>query len=478
MMRPLEIMLLAMGFSILGCSLAGRPVVTLVRVLSAVILLLLTLHVVIEGVRWQMVPCYIVTCCLLLAFFWPQVTPRRWVALSGMGLLAAAVAAGSLVPVFDLPKPTGAYPPGTVTLHLVDCSREETASPRLSEHRELMIQIWYPAARTGPREAYRTRAETSVLKGHLALVRTHAAAGVPVAAVPGRYPVVIFSPSWRGQRHQNIVQAEELASHGFLVVGIDHPYATDATVFPDGRIARTTLGEAPDFSSDPGLDAFLRTAGSQLQIRTLDVRFVLDELEKLDRSDATGLLTGRIDTSRMGIFGHSFGGAVAAEVCRTDTRMKAGVNLDGYIFGEPTRTAIGKPFMVLLDDSPTISQGMIDAAKGKEHRELAFTAENMNAMRQAVSAKESYLVSVRGTRHMNFCDSSLYSPLRQITHAGTIPAERGMEIINRCLLSFFDKHLKEQVKPSLGDIAARYPEVVLERLGTANADVTAGKKPW
>src|SRR5262249_43974891 len=210
-------------------------------------------------------------------------------------------------------------------------------------------QVWYPAEWAGPGRPYRTPAETEFKKRHLALVKTNAATGVPVASAQARYPVVIFSPAWTGRRNQNTVQAEELASHGFVVVGIDHPYGTDLTIFPDGRMARTTLGDFLDCATDETVQESVRTAEAQLRIRAADVCFVLDELERLDRSDLQDILTGRLDTSRVGIFGHSFGGAVAAEVCLIDARFQAGINLDGLIFGEPTRQRIGKPFLFLCD---------------------------------------------------------------------------------------------------------------------------------
>ena len=185
----------------------------------------------------------------------------------------------------------------------------------------------------------------SLLKQHLALAQTHATPGVPIAGRPSRFPLLLFAPSWTGRRNQNTVQAEELASHGFIVVGIDHPYCTDLTIFPDGRRAHSTLPEFMDWSSDETVAACVRDANAQLSLRTADARFVLDEIERLNRNDPDGLFTGRLDTERVGIFGHSFGGAVAAEACRTDARFKAGANYDGLLFGDVLEQGIGKPFL-------------------------------------------------------------------------------------------------------------------------------------
>ena len=268
-MRPFEIFLCLANVPLLVWCLSGRPLPRWSRVLPAVALLLMVLQVVVEGARWHIGPAYVVTIYLFLTCSWPRtvfVLPR-WIALCAIGMLAGAAVLGTVLPVFELPKPTGAYPIGTVTVHLIDRSREETHGQRHGEYRELMIQIWYPAAWSGPGQAYRTRAEVELKKEHLTLVRTHAATGVPVAHAQSRYPVVIFSPAWTGPRNQNTVQAEELASHGFVVVGIDHPYGTWLTVFPDGRVARSTLDACLDYSSDEALAASIRNTESELRIR-------------------------------------------------------------------------------------------------------------------------------------------------------------------------------------------------------------------
>ncbi len=442
----------------------------------------MVLQIAVEGARWPLGPAYLATAWLFLACVWPRAllpTAGRWTAVCGIGLLAAAAVAGTVLPVFQLPQPTGAFPIGTVTLHLIDSARQETQSRRPGEHRELMIQIWYPAERSGPGQAYRTRAETSLVKEHLALVRTHAATGAAVATAQPRYPVVIFSPSWTGRRNQNTVQAEELASHGFIVVGIDHPYATEWTVFPDGRIVATTLGEFLDCSTDETFAAGEGVAEEQLRIRVADVRFVIDELERLDRSDPGGRFTGRIDASRVGVFGHSFGGAVAAEACRDDPRVKAGANLDGLIFGEAMTKGIGKPYMVLADDTHMPTAAELNATTGSARRTLAFDAENLRYIRRDLAEGGGFLGSIRGAFHMNFCDSPLYSPVKRLTHAGPIRTERAMEIVNAYLLAFFQANLNDTDEPLLAAPSSPYAEVEIERFpkGEALTRPTSEKEP-
>jgi pimeloyl-ACP methyl ester carboxylesterase len=463
-MRPLEIVFLLANVPLLTWCLFGRDLPPWARALPVGAALLVLLQVAVEGARWHLAPAYAVTLGVFFACAWPRgVGLGPLAAVLCLGLLGVSAAVATLLPVFRLPTPTGPYPVGTVTIHLVDASREEQGGERRGAPRELMIQVWYPAEHAGPGQVYRPLAETEFKKSHLALVRTNAATGVPLAHARDRYPVVLFSPSWTGRRDQNTVQVEELASHGFLVIGIDHPFGTACTVFPDGRVAETELGEWMDFSSDESFRACVRAAEVQLQIRAADVRFVLDELERFDRADANDLLAGRLDLSRVGMFGHSFGGSVAAEVCLTDPRFKAGVDLDGVYFGGPKSKAIGKPFMVFSEDTPVPTPAQVAAATGRSRRELTLYAEDDVAIRRGLSESGGYFLTLRGTRHMNYCDSPLYSPLRRLTRAGPIRPERAMEIINAYVLAFFRANLLGEDASLLGMLPSPYPEVEFER---------------
>ena len=66
---------------------------------------------------------------------------------------------------------------------------------------------------------------------------SHSADGAPVAADRAAYPVVLLSPSGFAPLLLSAT-AEELASHGFVVVGVNHTYETEVTAFADGRVGR------------------------------------------------------------------------------------------------------------------------------------------------------------------------------------------------------------------------------------------------
>jgi hypothetical protein len=273
---------------------------------------------------------------------------------------------------------------------------------------------------------------------------------------------LIFSPSWAGRRDQNTIQVEEFASHGYVVVGIDHPYGTKLTVFPDGRAMESTLGEWMDFSSDESMRKSTENAERQLQIRTADVRFVLDALERLDQCDSGGLFTGRLDTSRAGVFGHSFGGAVAAEACHLDSRFRAGVNLDGCLFGESAKEGIEQPFLTMSDDSPLAATWLAATPSGPRRRRLMFLEQDVQDIRRSINRYGGYWLSIGGASHQNYCDSPFFTPFRRLSGAGSIDRRRAIRIVNDYALAFFGQYVlgREWALQSLA--RQRYPEVRIE----------------
>jgi predicted dienelactone hydrolase len=462
-MRVLESSLLVVNILVLaGCVLVSRMSL-LSRGAAAAAVLLTALHFGFEGCRWQMVPGYLATGLLVMACAWPGALQLRFWATSGIVVcLVGAAVLGTILPVFSFPAPTGPFPIGSVIRHFIDPTREEHQSGRTREPRELMVQIWYPAEGTGERQFYRATTPPNLKNAHLRLVRLHSCGGVPVAGTRPRYPVLVFSPAWTGNCNQYTVLAEELASHGFIVVGIDHPYGSDPTSFPDGRVIRTTLHGWLDYSSDESLRASRLVAETQLSIRTADVRFVLDELQRLDRNDPDGLLTGRVDTLVVGAFGHSFGGAVAAEVCAIDERFLAGINFDGIVFGESCANGVLKPFLYVSDDSPVPTATELAKATGPHKRYLAHIAEDVRSVRRSLSENGGYWLKIRGASHMNFSDSPLYTPIKQITGAGSVNARRAFVIINEYARSFFEKHLLARDNCLLNQSYPRSDEVYFE----------------
>jgi hypothetical protein len=431
------------------------------------------LHLALEGPRWQMVPAYALIGLLLLLTALRLLRPSgEWVGrklwpimFSGLGLLVLAVAFALplLFPIFRLPRPSGPYRLGTATYYWVDAGRDETFTEDPSDRRELMVQIWYPAERVrgAKRGPYLSHSDTigpvlgkvqfglpSFVFSHLRYVRANAVPDAPVATAQARYPVLLFSHGRGGVRVQNTFQVEELASHGYVVAAIDHTYAAAATVFPDGRVALV----------DPRVrdKSFLE---DKFEVLADDASFVLDQLGALDASDPRGLFQGRLDLRRVGIFGHSLGGIVAAEACRLDDRFKAGMDIDAFVPQEVVESGLTQPFMFITRDAATMEQ---ELAKQDPERRREAIDEQMGSIQALLGRLQSagYLVEIRGMFHFNATDLPLWTPLTStIGLTGPIDASRAHRIINAYTLAFFDRHLAGRATPLLDGPSPDYPEV-------------------
>jgi predicted dienelactone hydrolase len=414
-----------------------------------------------EGFRWQMVPAYIFV-VLLAGMAGLRAGKLTVVALTA--LLAVAAALPLVVPVFGFPPPGGPHGIGTLTYHWVDKSRADFGDPSMP--RELVVQLWYPAVpAVGAETDHYVQPDVSIATGsqtvqlpafylsHLSTVRTHAVVAAPPAETAEPKPVLIFSPGARGFRQHNTFEVEELVSHGYVVAAIDHPRAASQVLLPDGRRidADNTLIDIPRFFSEPAFgEKIFNYLGE-------DVVFVTSQIIKLNQADPKGVFTGQLDITRIGMFGVSLGGLVAAEACRIDKRLKACLIQDVFVPGDVIEAGVTQPTMWLTRDA----QSMRD--EGWPEWEVALHQDSMLAAFNGASA-EGYLVHIPGMFHLNYTDFPLTvaAPIaRALGLIGPIDWRRGHEIINAYTLAFFDRHLRGRVATLLHPGNASFPEVRL-----------------
>ena len=175
--------------------------------------------------------------------------------MGGMGTSAdAAGAPARQGRALCLPEPTGPGPAGITSLWLTDTSRPDPWAAG-AVARELMVSVWYPAAPSDGRPApYMTPAEselqltsrgiTGVPPDALSTVETNAVSDATPAGHERSLPLVVLSPGFTSSRSTLTALAEDLASHGYVVAGIDHTYESHATAFPDGRVTTCLAREA------------------------------------------------------------------------------------------------------------------------------------------------------------------------------------------------------------------------------------------
>ena len=262
-------------------------------------------------------------------------------------------------PTFNLPKPTGQYAIGRTTYHWTDATRKEIYSDD-SKHpnRELMVNIWYPSQGTlteKPTTPYATYVIDYLKKNQKILwllecypSYSYAQPEALLASGLSRYPIIIVSHGLNSVPDAHTSQCEELASHGYVVVGINHTYDSIVTQFPDGRIADGMKSMKKKMQNKNIMDID-KQMDQDIEIRVSDIHFVLDQLEFL-ASNKMSLFYQRLDQKNIGVFGHSFGGATAVQICRRDSRIKAGIDLDGFLQGSDATKNFDKPFMFLLSE--------------------------------------------------------------------------------------------------------------------------------
>ncbi|MEK4370689.1 alpha/beta hydrolase family protein [Paenibacillus sp. FSL R5-0473] len=448
---------------------------------------LLIIHGVVEGLRWPMIPAYLLTLVPLVVLFTKArrqqqsgvtslnskgsgasaststVTRKfgrvRIIATSLLVLVYAIVSIGLplLFPVFSFAKPAGPYGIGTVSYDWTDNSREELLTSSVGDQRELMVQIWYPTnpdaeGATAPYvnkpEIYGT-AFNEVLKlpkllfSSLSQVKTHAIQEAQLSDAEAKYPVVLFSHGLHGYENQNTFQVEQLVSQGYIVVGINHTYSSLVSVFPDGRVAQ--------FESE-GKEGFEQLQFSYMdklnETWVQDAQFVLDEVEKLGTGDPSGRFTGRMDLDNIGMFGHSFGGATTVQMLMNDPRVKAGMNMDGVLFGEKRIPAegVGKPFLMMSADSTVAGTSVMSdeeiAAMGTTRPEAEKYYEEVYERYEPVTAGGNFWMELTNTKHLSFSDLYLISPLLEWTQG--VDARGTQQLVNDTTIDFFNHYLKGQ----------------------------------
>lgn len=339
-------------------------------------------------------------------------------------------------PALSLPEPTGQYPVGMTPVHLVD---EERADPwRPERRRELMVSVWYPALPYGEPTPYTTEAVSAaivesanlpVAPDILTTVETHSHDRAP--ALPGRRPLVVLSPGAGLSRESLTSLAEDLASRGYVVAGVDHTYEARAIEFPDGRVAPCLLCEREN-SAEVG--AWV-TRG-----RALDIGFVLDELThgRLWRHGPT------VDARHVAVVGHSIGGAAAAAAIVDDRRVDAGVNMDGTFQVDFPESGMDRPFLML--GSASHEPGAGDGTDWPDNR--------------ARLGATGLWLQIPTASHVSFADQLMFLDQLGIPWPGEfVGGARGVQITNAYVGAFLDRHLRGRAAPLLDGPAAEYPEV-------------------
>ncbi|GGH10534.1 hypothetical protein GCM10008013_02000 [Paenibacillus segetis] len=343
------------------------------------------------------------------------------------------------------------------------------------------MQVWYPAQKTEENDKSALFPEDKkVFKKLIAAyseslhlpafvldywryIKSNAYEDAEIQASVTPYPIILLNHGMGTSRLLHASQAESLASHGYVVVAIDHTYNSAATVFPDGHVTR--------FNTDL-MDTDQNTSNNvQLDTWIQDVEFVLKQIRQLNTGLPTSRFTGKLDMNNIGIMGHSFGGATAFKAYYTIPELKAGINMDGSLFNLDTSHEITKPFMFIESGEYYMAKENGDKKLSEqelqkmnltrdEYNRIIDNVHKENRIMDQVAQHGGTMIYVKGTAHYNFTDFQFYSRLLKLMGmTGEIDGSRGAYIANQYILDFFDKHLKGTHGQLLNGPSPDFPEV-------------------
>jgi predicted dienelactone hydrolase len=403
-------------------------------------------------------------------------TVRKVLAFSGVMMFCAGllpeVAAMAATGTRELPAPTGKLSVGRVAFFWTDDSRPELQTEDKDDHRELRVDLWYPAephegAAPAPyfpdlRTLGKQLGVESILLGS---ITGHTFAAPPIVPGAARYPVLVLSPGYGsiGILYTGLV--EELVSYGYVAATVDHPFQSRAIAYPDGRIVT-----AVPAGSLPSTNPQARELDYQARIDVLaaDLRFVLDRLTRLDASETETQFGGRLDLARVAVVGHSIGGIAAAKAALADTRFKAVVNLDGHEQGLPLILddkghGPRQPFIEITDGivSPTDKQlAAWKMSRAQFEVGMAAITKRSNELMNGIDGG-SFRVTAPGIRHGSFSDMAIWdSDSLEARH-------RRIQIVRDYSRASLDKVLRNDEHTLIDSDASPYAEVTVERFGPA-----------
>ena len=358
-----------------------------------------------------------------------------------------AYAAWEIFSTVKFKKPSGPHAVGTLGIEVTDNSRLEDVLHGEKKFRRLILQFWYPAIKSN--EAIKAKYHPApeifnsdvaslfksipqLLLKRLSGSQTNSLFNAPLSISEISYPVLVFSHGMDAMRFFNTFQMEELASHGYIVVSIEHSFSAAGTVFNDGTKGGLTPYEKMEDEE---------FGNAMVNKWSTDQVFAINYLEKLNK-DTGSKFYGRLNMDELGVFGFSFGGAVSTNTLVLDKRIKAGVNLDGFYYGENYSKGFEQPFMEIRSQPATpekVTEQELAMSHLSRERWKYIWFDEWNKRLNSYAKNGYYSYTIQGANHFSFCDLPLMAPFKWLLSPRT---SRIHELTNQLTLAFFNKQLR------------------------------------
>ena len=373
----------------------------------------------------------------------------------------------------ELPKPVGKYVVGITQLDFTDKSRTKVLTfEEDNAFRKIPVTIFYPAqSNIGLSSAPYSSPELlevvskmmlGLFSKKVAEVKTNCYENATIATTENSYPVIIFNHGYGSYTMQSTVLCSDLASSGYIVCSIGHPYESSGVKYTDGSVIKMPKAIQENVKSGSLLEGYrqlrkvlkastkeyysdskaMETAedflenyqnlNDNLQIWVDDSIFVADRLFALNEGKIKSIFKNKLKLSLgIGITGHSYGGATAAQTCLNDHRFVAGINIDGASCGNFMYEDINTPFLLIG----------------------THVIKNIARTTYIYNTQDTYMAILDDTQHLGYSDGLFI--LRQanlINRIGKREKYEFREIVTNYHLKFFEKYLLGDREIELKDI--------------------------
>jgi predicted dienelactone hydrolase len=373
----------------------------------------------------------------------------------------------------ELPKPLGKYIVGIMQLDFTDRSRTKVFPfEKDNAHRKIPVTIFYPAESNGGKDSapysspelleVLSKMTFGLVSKNVAKVKTNCYENVPIAVNEDKYPVIIFNHGYGSYTMQSTVLCSDLASSGYVVVSVGHPYESSGIKYLDGSVIKmpkiiqknvqnsslletykhlrkVLKASTKEYYSDSQAmqlsEQFLENyqeLNKNVKIWVDDSIFIAEQLEALNKGETKSIFRNKLKLDLgIGITGHSYGGATAAQACLTDRRFVAGINIDGASCGEFSYKDIKKPFMLLG----------------------THLIKNISRTTYIYNTEDTYMVILDNTQHLGYSDGLfIFRQGNIINQIGGREKYEFREIVTNCHLKFFEKYLLGNQEVELKDL--------------------------
>ena len=396
----------------------------------------------------------------------------------------------------SLPTPTGAYGVGRKSYALTDETRPEALSAIPGARRRIMVSVWYPTdrqttlRRTAPylpdfdkvlpklsSGDIRGMFRPSTFKGIHLLPETGVVDNALIAPNKEKFPLLVFSHGWGNPTFLYTAELEDIVSHGYIVVAVEHPYDSAFTRFPDGTVILFDQDRFDKQTKKPnGLSNY---AKERVEVMGDDNKFALTEVLKYasERSLHSPFYK-RVNEHEVGAFGHSIGGLAAARTCQIDARVKACMDQDSDdsrgspFIVTPLDETEKQPFLLFVVSSADLwSPAMVNPSDADLAAQKMSRSEYMTVIKEHQTNETTQLAGIPGGSyrvmlfslpgfiHRSFTDQTLldFSGDQQGDNLHNFQVEQAY------VLAFFDKYLKGQHKTVLDSQTPVDPRVKVDR---------------